>query len=154
MPINLPMTRNLHWNKLVLFFSQLFKHNTSEKGMTFILWFAVIWLPFLHQTEWNNIVSFCCCDHTTFQHMFSIWLYVPPSHQVRTYSQTWVCMWVKCVSMCMSLYVVTFGHLFPANRNPSICLRPSFPFCLTHFLWLDSLRNTRTALKIRSGGYL
>lgn len=54
--INLPMTRKSLWNKLVLFFTRLFRHNTSEKGMTFVLWFAVTWLLLLYQTEWNNIV--------------------------------------------------------------------------------------------------
>lgn len=59
-----------------------------------------------------------------------------------------------CVSMCVSLYAITFGHLFLADRNPSICLRTSFSFLLTHFMWLYSLRNTTTALKIRRGVYL
>lgn len=59
-----------------------------------------------------------------------------------------------CIGTCVSLSAIAFGHLFPANRNPSICLRPSFHFHLTHFLWLDSLRNTETALKMRRGVYL
>lgn len=58
-----------------------------------------------------------------------------------------------CSSMCVSLSTVTFGHLFPANRNPSICLSPRFPSFLTHFLWRDSSGNKTTALKIRRGIY-
>lgn len=75
-----------------LLFPPLFKHHASVRRMTFVLWLAVTWLLPQHQMEWNNIVPLCCCDHTEFRHMFSIWLWVPACPQVPTWIQTWVCV--------------------------------------------------------------
>lgn len=138
--IHLPMTRKYLWNELVLFFTQLLRSYISGRGWHVSHeWLSLASLPL---SEWMKPYCAMLLWLHQFWHMLSTWLWVQLGHRF-TPGSTRVHRVNMCERMQSSLSETTFVCWFPADRKPSICSRWSFPFSLTHFLWLDALNKKK-----------